>query len=95
MILVIIRVDTSSKKRMELSQTIASLSGFFIWREWRKFINKLLHMKDLENIPRVANVELKWMDEFCPQKGVSHVVDDCRNTGHFVGPGVGEWLYDG
>jgi ubiquinone/menaquinone biosynthesis C-methylase UbiE len=37
---------------------------------------------------------MNWMDELCPQKGGSHVVDDCCGTGNFVAVGVGEWLYD-
>jgi hypothetical protein len=29
------------------------------------------------------------------QKGESHVVDNCCDTGNLVAAGVGDWLYDG
>jgi hypothetical protein len=45
----------------------------------------------LKGLPNRFN----WMDEFCPQKGESHVVDDCCGTGSFVAVGIGERLYDG
>ncbi len=38
---------------------------------------------------------INWMDELYPQKGGSHVVDDCCNSDSSVAVGAGEWLYDG
>ena len=35
------------------------------------------------------------MDEFRPQKGGAHVVDDCRNTHHSMDAGAGDRLYNG
>jgi hypothetical protein len=38
---------------------------------------------------------MNWMDELCPHKGGSHVVDDCCGTDSSVAVRAGEWLYDG
>ena len=37
----------------------------------------------------------KWMDEFCPQKGVEHALDHMCDSLNFVVVGISRWLYDG
>ncbi len=37
---------------------------------------------------------LKWMDEFCPQKGVDHALDHRCDSLNFVASGIARGLYD-
>ena len=38
---------------------------------------------------------LKWMDEFCRQKGVEYALDHNCDSFSSVASGIGEWLHDG
>ena len=37
---------------------------------------------------------LKWMDEFCRQKGIKHALDHIVDSLNFVACGIGERLHD-
>jgi hypothetical protein len=44
---------------------------------------------------RTPKSRLKWIDEFCRQKGVEHALDPMCDSLNSVASGTGEWLHDG
>ena len=48
-----------------------------------------------EDVLSAPQSRLKWMHEFCRQKGVEHALDHIGYSLNFVASGIPYWLHDG